>query len=137
MNFLDAPHCARQTIRSVHYIAGEPFQLDCPSVSDPSPLRFEWQLHFLNGSKIRQPVGSTPLSISGSSTSTSVVNSVLTTSLSPASLVLGDRGRAQLTLRPAHSIARAACWAQNELGTQQKPCYFNLIPAGKFLVKTS
>jgi hypothetical protein len=116
----DVPFCARPAIRLVHYTSGEPLHLECPVKSDPPPLRVEWQLHFVNGTQLRQPLSTS-----------STVSSVSTANGSnSAALQLDQFGRAQLTFRTSSSIAQASCWAHSELGKQAQPCYFNLVPAG-------
>lgn len=82
----------------------EQLEVPCLVLSYPTPIAFRWAVN----------------------TSTGVVDVALNLSTST-----GLRSVVRYTPQTHHDFGQLLCWAYNDIGVQQEPCVFHVIPAAK------
>ncbi|XP_042219761.1 protein turtle homolog A-like [Homarus americanus] len=82
----------------------EQLHVPCHVQSYPEPISFRWAVN----------------------TSTGVVDVALNLSSSS-----GNKSTVRYTPQTHHDFGHLLCWAQNDIGSQQDPCVFHVIPAAK------
>lgn len=120
---IDAPVCSWSGSQSLSIARGSSTPLQCDVSADPPVLRFRWYLNHTSES-------------SGHSLPTAL--NLTQSSELPDRTEPGSTGYSQTAVYTPNSrfdYGNLLCMAENSLGSQSQPCLFQILPAGKKLIK--